>query len=162
MSMIGDFLAIDEDKANDLIKNPDSIVDFLYSEEFPVEDTEDFLDIDKSWHGIHFLLTGSEWEGNPPARDVILGGVAYGEDIGYGPARFLNSEEVKNVDAFLSGLDSDHLQSKFNAEELGTNDIYPNNWNTEDCDYLAGYFDDLKAFYKKAAGENKMVIQYLN
>jgi hypothetical protein len=41
--MIGNFLAIDEDKANDLMKNPDSMVDFLYSEEFPVEDTEDFL-----------------------------------------------------------------------------------------------------------------------
>jgi Domain of unknown function (DUF1877) len=162
MSMISNFFAIEAHVADDLIKNPDSIADFLYSKESPVEDTEDFLEIYKSWHGIHFLLTESEWEGNPPARDVILGGIAYGEDIGYGPARFLNTDEVKSVDSFLSKLSSDYIQSKFNAETLGANDIYPNNWNAEDCDYLAGYFDDLKAFYKKAAIENKMVIQYLN
>ena len=80
----------------------------------------------------------------------------------YGSARFLNIEEVKNVDIFLSTLNPDYIQSRFNIEELGKNDIYPNNWNAEDCDYLAGYFDDLKAFYKNAVDENKMVIQYLN
>jgi hypothetical protein len=60
----------------------------------------------------------------------------------------------------LSALSPDYIQSRFN--ELGKNDIYPNNWNAEDCGYLAGYFDDLKAFYKNATDENKMVIQYLN
>jgi len=116
MSMIGNFLAVDQNKANSLINDPDSIADFLYSEESPVEESEDFLDIDKSWHGIHFLLKGNEWGGTPPARDVILGGIAYGEDIGYGPARFLNIEEVINVDIFLSTLSPDYIQSKFNIK----------------------------------------------
>jgi len=25
-------------------------------------------DLEKSWHGIHYLLTGSAWEGDPPLR----------------------------------------------------------------------------------------------
>jgi len=112
--MIVNFLAIDQNKANSLINDPDWIADFLYSEESPVEESEDFLDFDKSWHGIHFLVTGNEWEGAPPARDMILGGIAYGEDIGYGPARLLNTEEVKNVDIFLSTLNPDYIQSRFN------------------------------------------------
>ncbi len=162
MSMIGNFFAIEEAKAKELMSNPDTIEDFIYSEESPIEDSEDFLDIDKSWHGIHFLLTGDVWEGAPPERDVILGGEALGEDVGYGPARFLSTEEVKNVHNYLSTLESNTLKENYNPEELEKNEIYPNGWGEEDYDYLAGYFEDLKKFYEKASNENKMVIQYLN
>src|SRR6476661_4451319 len=32
------------------------------------------LDINKAWHGIHFLLTGSAWDIQPGAGEAILGG----------------------------------------------------------------------------------------
>lgn len=162
MSMIGNFFAIEEAKAKELMSNPDSIEEFIYSEESPIDESENFLDIDKSWHGIHFILTNNVWEGEPPARDVILGGEAVGEDVGYGPARFLSVEEVKKVNSYLSGINSNYIKEKYNPEELEKNEIYPNGWGDEDYDYLVGYFEDLKKFYEKAASENKMVIQYLN
>jgi hypothetical protein len=162
MSMIGNFFAIEEAKAKELMNNPDAIEDFIYSEESPIDESDDFLDIDKSWHGIHFLLTGDVWEGEPPARDVILGGETLGEDVGYGPARFLSVEEVQKVHSYLSKLESNILKKNYKPEELEKNEIYPNGWGDEDYDYLAGYFDELKNFYKKASNENKMVIQYLN
>lgn len=78
MSMIGNFFAIEEAKAKQLMSNPDTIEEFIYSEESPIDESDDFLYIHKSWHGIHFILTGDAWEGKPPARDVILGGEALG------------------------------------------------------------------------------------
>lgn len=144
MSMIGNFFAIEEAKAKELMRNPDTIEDFIYSEESPIDDSDDFLDIDKSWHGIHFILTGDIWEGAPPARDVILGGEAVGKDVGYGPARFLSIEDVKNVHSYLLKIESNFIKENYNSEELGKNEIYPEGWGAEDYDYLTGYFEDLK------------------
>lgn len=160
--MIGNFFALEEAKAKELILNPDSIEEFLYSEDPPIDESDDYLDIDKSWHGIHFILADDVWEGTPPARDVILGGEAIGEDVGYGPARFLSVEEVRNVDNFLSTIEPSYIKEKYNPVELEKNEIYPNGWGEEDYDYLVGYFEDLKKFYEKASNESKMVIQYLN
>ena len=118
MSMIGNFFAIKEGRANELMSNPDSVADFLYSEESPIDESEDFLDIDKSCHGIHYILTGEVSEGLPPARDVIMGGKAIGKDVGYGPARFLDTEEVKNVNKYLSDIESSYIKENYNPKEL--------------------------------------------
>jgi hypothetical protein len=34
------------------------------------------LDLDKAWHGIHFLLNGSAWETAAGAGEAVLGGDA--------------------------------------------------------------------------------------
>ncbi|MFC1750913.1 YfbM family protein [Pseudomonadota bacterium] len=163
MSMIGNFFAIDEESAKRLMSAPDSISGFLYSEESPIEDSEYYLDIDKSWHGIHFILTNDVWEGEAPACYVVLGGVPVGDDVGYGPARFLDVDNVKAIDGYLSGVDSTFIQENYNAERLEKKEIYPNGWGeAEDVEYLTGYFEELKKFYSKAANESKVVIQYLN
>ncbi len=44
------------------MSNPESISDFLYSEESPADESEDFPD--KSWHGIQCILTDDVWEGS--------------------------------------------------------------------------------------------------
>ncbi len=51
---------------------------------------------------------------------------------------------------------------KSDAVQLEENEIYPNVWGDEDCDYLVEYFEDIKMFYEKADSENKMVIQYIS
>src|SRR5262249_46865216 len=43
---------------------------------------------------LHYLFTGSADEGDGPLADAILGGVEVGDDRGYGPARFLDPDEV--------------------------------------------------------------------
>jgi hypothetical protein len=68
MSMIGNFLAVSAAKVEELMKNPEDIAAFLEEITESVEDNRDFLDVDKAWHGIHFLLTGSTWEGEAPLR----------------------------------------------------------------------------------------------
>src|SRR5215203_4027303 len=57
----------------------------------PVEE----IDLDKSWHGIHYLLTKTAWAGEPPLSFLVLGGAEVGDiDVGYGTARAFRSDEV--------------------------------------------------------------------
>src|SRR5687768_10356646 len=50
----------------------------------PTAKVESF-DVDKAWQGIHFLLTGTDWEGEGPLAFVLHGGAEIEEDMGYGP-----------------------------------------------------------------------------
>jgi Domain of unknown function (DUF1877) len=52
-------------------------------------------DLDKAWHGIHYLLTGTAWEGEPPLDFLVRGGRTVGTiEVGYSPARVLTAEET--------------------------------------------------------------------
>ena len=54
-------------------------------------------DLDKAWHGIHYLLTGTAWAGAEPLNFIVCGGTEVGDiDVGYGPARVFSSNDVKN------------------------------------------------------------------
>ena len=47
-------------------------------------------DLDKSWHGIHYLMTGSVWGSDSPLDFLISGGTNVGDiDLGSGPARVM-------------------------------------------------------------------------
>lgn len=50
----------------------------------------DEIDLEKAWHGLQFLFTGTAWEGDEPACYLVRGGLEVGKvDVGYGPARAL-------------------------------------------------------------------------
>ncbi len=79
MSMIANYIRIAPEQLAELQADPDSIGNFLeslfeslYPEKQENEDEMQptpptrHLDIDKAWHGIHFLLNGNAWEGEPP------------------------------------------------------------------------------------------------
>jgi hypothetical protein len=61
MSMICVLQQTDESEIKRFLTNPDGIADFLYDDKD--EETEVVsrpeIDLDKAWHGIHFLLTRS-------------------------------------------------------------------------------------------------------
>ena len=160
MSMIGNFLAVSEEQARALRANPSDISDYLYSDD--VQESPSLLDVDKAWHGVHFLLTGSTWEGEVPLCWVVLGGEAIGEDIGYGPARFVSVEEVRQINNAISGIDASILSTRYDPDALNKAEIYPDGWGPDDAEYLTGAFEDIKTFYSSAAKKNQCVIQFLN
>jgi hypothetical protein len=83
MSMIGIFKLTGDEQVDALLKSPDSIIALLEEDAGSPDD----LDVDKAWHGIHFLLCGQAWE-SPFPLGFILGGEEVGDvDVGYGPAR---------------------------------------------------------------------------
>lgn len=161
MSMIGNFAAITAEQVDELIQDPERTTDFL-DELAEGTGNEDFLDVDKSWHGIHFLLTGSAWEGDAPLKWVVLAPREIGEDVGYGPARILTPAEVSEVNKALASIPADQLQSKYDWQALNRNEIYPQNWSEGDHDYIVGNFEDLKKLYASAAHRGMGIIQWLN
>jgi len=116
-------------------------------------------DLDKAWHGIHFLLTASAWEGDPPLNFLVSGGTEVGDvDVGYGPARVFRSSEVAEIHKALGEVQEDDLRARFQPEAMMKEDIYPRIWDRdpEDDDplgYLLEYFAILKKFVGHAAGK---------
>jgi len=165
MSMIGNFVALSPGALQRLIAEPSAIPEFLHPKEGQ-ETPPNHLDIDKSWHGIHFLLTGDTWSGEPPLAHVILGGIAIGDDIGYGPARYLTPDEVRVIAQALAGVTREQLEKRYLPATLEKAEIYPTGiWEAEGNDaleYLLQYYEPLVGFYRDAAARGDAIIQYIN
>jgi len=169
MGMIGCFRLVEPRRLAALLEAPEAIADFLSEEEqleAPSEDIAD-LDIDKAWHGIHFLLTGTEAEGSPPLNFLLQGGHPIGdEDVGYGPARGFTREEVRALVQALEPLTPEVLGGRFDPRRMTKLDIYPDIWNRqeEDADnreYLLDYYVRLKEFLKHGAERGFALIVYV-
>jgi hypothetical protein len=90
MSMTARYLRVDSRVIVGILNAPSSLLDVLYPELENADHTARSLDIDKTWHIIHFLLNNHPWEGNGPRFSAVLGGTEpTDEDLGYGPARYL-------------------------------------------------------------------------
>jgi len=113
------------------------------------EDKEE--DYDKSWHGIHYCLTKTDWDGETPLGFIVGGGTELGEDVGYGPARTFRSAEVVTLYEKLKNISTDDLQKNYDPKRMAKLDIYPSIWDREDednFDYISDNFDLMKAFFK--------------
>lgn len=158
MSMIGSYYQVDEATLESLRKDPSAFETFMDQ-----ESGADFtnMDVDKAWHAIHFLLTGTAYEGNGPLFNVIMGGEELDDtDNGYGPARILTPAEVKEVNKALEHIPPAELQKRFSAKKLKEADIYPEIWDDEDgLEYVITHYEQLRDFYKNAAeAGNGMVL----
>jgi hypothetical protein len=121
------------------------------------------FDADKAWHAIHFLLTGSAWEGDPPLNFIATGGTPIGEDLGYGPARALSSAEVKILANALEPLSAEQLSQRFDPEAMMAQDIYPAIWDrpVEEDDtlaYVVEIYTDLRQFIIDTAREGNALL----
>lgn len=125
-------------------------------------------DLDKAWHGLHYLFTGSADTGDFPWGFLIVGGRTVGNiDVGYGPARVFSSAQTKEILAALSTLDEDQLRGRFNPSEMTAKDIYPEIWSRGDPDeetigYLLEYFSILRGFLQQAAEAKVGIVVYLS
>ena len=131
-------------------------------------DPADELDIDKAWHGLHFLFTGEAWDGEPPLGFILAGGTEIGdEDVGYGPARAFTSAEVGEIAAAFDPLTRDELARRFDPARMMELEIYPEIWDRDPTDddmleYLLEYFDLLKEFVSRGAASGRGMLVYLS
>lgn len=115
------------------------------------DDIGDPLALDKAWHGLHFLLTGSATDTTLPLGAAILGGQEVGEDLGYGPARYLSPAEVSTVADALGQLTHEDLGARFDPSAMEGEKVYPGQWSEPDNEeWLLEAFDDVKAYYTAA------------
>ena len=84
------------------------------------------VDLDKAWHGIHYVLTGSADAGAAPLDFLLEGGRYVGdEDVGYGPAWAFTSAETKNIAAALSAVTDDQIAARYNPRAMAAAGVYP-------------------------------------
>jgi hypothetical protein len=161
MSMIGMFRVTDNEEIAAFLADPDRVEEVLLSDE-PVAPG---LDIDKSWHAIHFLLTGDPWEGTPPLGFIVSGGTPVGDDTGYGPPRAFSSRELAEIASALEPITTATLKDRYDAEAFAQSQIYPDIWDEpeQECldDYVLHYFEELKRFIQQACADGKGLIVYL-
>src|SRR5687768_8223988 len=162
MSMIGNCRCVSMEILAELLADPSRVPDFLYDEN---ADPVDHLDLDKSWHAIHFLLNGETWEGTGPLFDAVLGGELLGEeDVGYGPARYLTPPRVREVANALAELPAEKLLERFNAETLNDAEVYPHGWAGErhELDYISQNYMGLVDFFRKVSNRGEAMLLYIN
>ena len=126
------------------------------------EEDPAMINIDKSWEGILFLLTGQGLKkNNHPLMRVLFSGQNVDEnmDLGYGPAEYLTPEQVKEIDAQLSKITIEELTEKFDPERMTELRVYPNIWQEEDIVYyLLAYFREVQLLYSTAAENSEAII----
>lgn len=129
---------------------------------------QDGMDLDKAWHGLHFLFTGSDWSGEFPEGFLVTCGEPVGDvDVGYGPARSFTPSEVEKIAVFLEAQDEGALRQRLDPKKMAELEIYPSIWehNTnmeEEWEYLVDGFRRMKQFVREAAAKKMALLVYLN
>lgn len=117
-------------------------------------------DIDKAWHGIHYLLTKTAWKGDPPLNFLLSGGKEVPNiEVGYGTARIFNSDAVHIIHDAISMIDVEYLKSRFDPKDMINNKIYPSIWDRDPLEddtlgYCLEYFEVLKQFIADSSRNN--------
>ncbi|MCC6385947.1 MAG: DUF1877 family protein [Dehalococcoidia bacterium] len=120
------------------------------------------LDIDKAWHGLHYLLTGSADEAPGPLGDAVMGGREIGPDLGYGPMRALDAARVAQTSTALDALAPGALGSRFDPSAMEAAGVYPGGWSEPGTRvWLLETFEDVRGFYREAASAGHAILLYL-
>ena len=118
------------------------------------------LSLEKSWHSLHYLLTGKAEEAPPPLGNAILGGMPIGDQMGYGPARFLTPEQVREVSLALNAVTMNDLFARFDIELMAASNIYA--CEGEEIEQMQYYFANLTRYYNDAATKGNAILLYLD
>jgi len=161
MSMTGRYLRVDSSVVAGILDAPSTLLDVLYPEPESADHAARYLDIDKTWHIIHFLLNNHAWEGSGPLFGAVLGGTELtDEDLGYGPARYLTPADVGATAQAIQQVSFNELWSSLDEARIHEADLY---WETapESEAYVRENYQALQAFFLKAATSNEAIILWL-
>lgn len=123
MGMVVSWTPVADDEVPAASGDPD-VLDAILDEDRPGT-----FDVDKAWHGLHGLLTGTAWDVGDGLGRVVLGGQELGVDLGYGPARHLDASAVAELARQLAALDADRLAGSADLGALAALDLYPGVWS---------------------------------
>jgi hypothetical protein len=123
MGMVVAWTPVADDEVRAAAHDPD-VLDAILDEDRPGT-----FDVDKAWHGLHGLLTGTAWEVGDGLGRVVLGGREIGVDLGYGPARHLDPAAVAELAQQLARLDPDAIVGSVDLTTLAALDLYPDVWS---------------------------------
>lgn len=123
---------------------------------------EDGLSLEKNWHAIHFLLSGSAWDTDHPGGKLLAGGTPIPEeDTGYGPPRILSAEEVVAFRDHLATRSPEALLAEFDFAKMAAAEIYPSIWDPRDTmarDDVLQSIEELRRFIDDAVTRGNAVL----
>lgn len=128
------------------------------------------LSLDKSWHGVHYVLCGEVEPGASLLSQAVMGGVELrdpdsddGDEgfSGYGPARYFTAAQVAEISQALNRPEVEsEAAARFDADRMSQLDIYPG-WRPSDAEEVLGAFRRLRDFYSDAAGKGRAIVTCL-
>lgn len=170
MGMIGNVIRVSKHELDLFRQNSELLEKKVHADDS--YDQEWYLDLDKSWEAIHYLVNGksvaeTEMEESEP---TVLGRVLFNEqlvdeaqDLGYGPAFYLTAIQVSETNSELQKIELSEFDSKYNNSEMNQKGIYPEIWDeSESKDFLFDSFNDLRRFYKEAADRNEAIVTFIS
>src|SRR5690606_12341267 len=85
----------------------------------------DEIDLDKSWHGMQFVLAGSGYATGGPLSFLVEEWPEIGDIVvGYGPAKAINAAAVSRFHDALHKVDAATLRAGYDPEAMLEEDIY--------------------------------------
>src|ERR1700694_5932377 len=113
--MIGNLRPASDPEIEQLLGRPADVTRFLYGAD---ADGRERVVLDKAWHAIHYVLTGSRLGGEEPLNFLVSEGTPVGEvDVGYGPARVLTSQQVAQIAGALAAVMPEDVASRIDLKK---------------------------------------------
>ena len=165
MGMIGNLLRVTNAELEAYLEDSSLLEDKLYADK--INEDEKFADIDKTWDGIIFLLTGQSLDtAQHHLTRILFSGQIIDEDqdLGLGPAHYLTPEEVVELNNEISKITVADLKQNFNPEKMNELEIYPSIWNEGDdaFEYLVEGFVSVQNIFASAAKNKEAIITFIN
>ena len=164
MGMIANYQYLPDDKLKQIKLLSNEKYDLLNLAEDYAEEYEIFLDIDKMWDALVFVLTGfssSEFLDDNPLREAVLG-VTPLEDVSEYIA-YTEKTKIAEIVEALESFDMHKALADFSMEACKKADLYPAIWDyleeeEEIKDEIRISFVNMKEFYKKILELNGNVL----
>ena len=127
----------------------------------------DEIDLDKSWHGMQFVLAGSGYATGTPLSFLVEEWPEIGDiDVGYGPAKAIHSASVGRFHEALAKVDKAYLRTNYDPASMHQDEIYLSHFFIENPDqgfeYLAEWFNELRNFIQSCVTRNMGVVSYVS
>ena len=153
--------ALTDNEASQFLKaQGDEAVEMLVELTEERWDEEWICELDKAWDGIHRALTDGElgWDnGEYPLSHVILGGQQLhgGDDY---IVTFVQPAQVADIAKALEGMSDMQFRERYFKINRANYGFAPKQRSEEDFDYVAGWFEEVRAFYAKATAAHRSVL----
>jgi hypothetical protein len=125
----------------------------------------DLFDVDKMWHGLYFLLTGTAYEGVAPVSVLFEAPMVGEEDVGYGPARAMSAAQTRALSDYLERLDKVSVLSRLDGPRMKALDIYPDIWDENPARLQIGLgraYDALLAYCRRCAAHELGMLVWIS
>ncbi|WP_066648257.1 MULTISPECIES: YfbM family protein [Sphingomonas] len=155
MGMVWVLATASDEQVATLRADPSGLYDFVNSEE--AYESGRSLELDKQWHAVHFLLTGSAGATDDPLSLIIGTFEEIGPDNGYGPAWFVPKRFIGEFDRTLSAQSNAEIAARYDAAAMVREDVYIadalEEEGEEGLQFLMEDIDRLRTFVTRAAAE---------